>query len=77
MADEQKTRFTKIKFDGSKVRLEYQITKKDGTPDEYVISSSDQPDRAFPTALAALAADVLEGGECWWRWRPAAARRAA
>lgn len=58
MADEQKTRFTKIKFDGSKVRLEYQITKKDGTPDEYVISSSDQPDRAFPTALAALAADV-------------------
>ena len=55
-----KKQFTKIKFDGSKVRLEYQVTRKDGgVPDEHVVVCSDQPDRAFPLALAALALDVV------------------
>ncbi len=46
------TRFTKIKFDGQKVRVEYEVLK-DGSsdPDEYSVFSADQPKaRASPCA---------------------------
>lgn len=52
-------RFTKIKYDGSKVRLEYEKVRKDGDPDEFVLHSSDKPDPAFDAALQALAVDVV------------------
>jgi hypothetical protein len=54
-----KTRFTKIKFDGSKVRIEYEVERKpEVEPDEYALISSDLPTLEFIEALADLAQDV-------------------
>jgi len=53
------TNYTKIKFDGSKVRIEYEVTRKDGDPDEYTLHSADKPLPEFDEALQALAADVV------------------
>ena len=53
------TRFTKIRFDGQKVRLEYQVTRpRGGDPDEFVVCSSDLPLPTFNEALQALVTDV-------------------
>ena len=52
-------RFTKIKFDGSKVRLEYERTRPDGEPDEFLLSSLDRPAPEFLAALQAFAVDVV------------------
>lgn len=52
-------RFTKIKWDGSKVRLEYEIVRKDGDQDEFTLQCADQPAPEFIAALAALGQDVL------------------
>lgn len=52
-------RFTKIKYDGSKVRLEYELTRpRGGDPDEFVYVCSDRPLPSFPEALQALDVDV-------------------
>lgn len=52
--------FTKIKFDGSKVRIEYQVERKDGgDADEYAMHSADKPLPEFDSALQALASDVV------------------
>ncbi|OFW44760.1 MAG: hypothetical protein A3J29_07950 [Acidobacteria bacterium RIFCSPLOWO2_12_FULL_67_14b] len=54
------TRFTKIAFNGQKVRLEYHVTRPGGgDPDEFVVNCSDKPLPSFMEALAALVADVL------------------
>ena len=60
MSAQRITRFTKIRYDGSKVRLEYQVTRPHGDPDEFAISSSDQPLTAFIAALRALVVDVMD-----------------
>jgi hypothetical protein len=53
------TRFTKIKFDGTKVRLEYQVVRPGGgDPDEYSLQCADLPLAEFRTALRALVDDV-------------------
>jgi len=53
------TRFTKIKFDGAKVRLEYQVVRPSGgDPDEYTLQCADLPLSEFTTALRALVDDV-------------------
>lgn len=52
-------RFTKVKYDGSKVRLEYEKVRKDGDPDEFVLHSADQPAPELEAALQALAIDVV------------------
>lgn len=55
------TRFTKVKFDGSKVRLEYQVTRPGGgDPDEFALQCSDLPLQEFVYALRALIPDVLD-----------------
>lgn len=51
-------RFTKIKFDGSKVTLGYEIPRKDGDPDEFTVFCADLPAPEFDQALQALAVDV-------------------
>lgn len=51
-------RFTKIKFDGAKVTLAYEITRKNGDPDEFSVFCADLPAPEFDLALQALAADV-------------------
>lgn len=52
--------FTKIKFDGSKVRIEYEVERKDGgDADEYAMHSADKPLPDFDLALQALAVDVV------------------
>lgn len=57
MAD---TRFTKIKYDEKKVRIEYQRTRDDGNEaDEYTLLSVDRPTEAFVVALNALTDDVV------------------
>lgn len=54
------TRFTKIKFDGQKVRLEYEVTRpRGGEPDEHVLQCADKPLPSFVEALQALVPDVL------------------
>lgn len=59
MADDS-LRFTKIKYDGQKVRLEYQRLRADGgDPDAFSLQASDKPTRAFVEALEALAQDVV------------------
>jgi hypothetical protein len=56
---EPETRFTKIKFDGSRVRLEYEVIRPGGgDPDEYALSCADLPLVAFREALRALVDDV-------------------
>jgi hypothetical protein len=53
-------RFTKIKFDGAKMRIEYEVERADGNePDEYTVLSVDRPMASFDAALQALAADVV------------------
>lgn len=52
--------FTKIKYDGSKVRLEYEIERPDGgESDEYSLLSGDKPAASFDLALQALVEDVV------------------
>lgn len=52
-------RFTKIKFDGQKVRLEYEVTRpRGGDPDEFAYASNDRPRPEFVAALQALVVDV-------------------
>jgi hypothetical protein len=53
-------RFTKIKYDGSKVRLEYERPRKDdGDADEFLLNSADKPAPELDAALQALAVDVV------------------
>ncbi len=52
-------RFTKIKFDGAKVRLEYERLRKSGDPDEFVLYSADAPTPEFQAVIQALAVDVV------------------
>lgn len=53
------TRFTKIKFDGSKVLLEYHVTRPGGgDPDEFAVHSSDKPLASFSQAQQELVVDV-------------------
>ncbi len=53
------TRFTKIRFDGRKVLLEYEVTRPGGgEPDEFLVHSSDPPLGSFVAALRALVEDV-------------------
>ena len=50
----------KIKYDGSKVRIEYEQKRRDGgDPDEYSLHSADRPAPEFDPVLQALAADVV------------------
>lgn len=51
-------RYTKIKFDGSKVTLAYEMTRTDGDPDEFNVLCADLPAPEFDQALQALAQDV-------------------
>lgn len=51
-------RFTKIKFDGSKVRIEYEVTRGPGDPDAFSVQCADMPAPEFSAALADLAQDV-------------------
>jgi hypothetical protein len=53
------TRATKVKFDGSKVRIEYEKKRLDGHYDEYTLSSLDSPSLEFQNALKALAMDAV------------------
>lgn len=54
-------RFTKIKYDGSKMRLEYEQERADGSdPDEFTLLSADKPAPEFEIALNALSDDVVE-----------------
>jgi len=48
----------RVKFDGAKVRIEYQRKRVDDRYDEAVIASFDRPRPEFVAALQALAADV-------------------
>jgi hypothetical protein len=55
-----KTRFTKIKYDGTKVRIEYTVEREKGkAPDEYALVSCDSPLPSFSEAIGALTDDVL------------------
>lgn len=56
---ESSRRITKVKFDGSKVRIEYERTREVGDPDEFVVGCSDKPAPEFAPALQALALDVV------------------
>lgn len=52
--------FTKIKSDGSKVMIAYEVERKDGgDADEYSMHSADKPRPEFDAALQALATDVV------------------
>ena len=55
---------TKVKYDGSKVRIEYTVDRKDGgESDEYSVVSGDKPLPSFTDALQALSmavADICE-----------------
>lgn len=52
-------RFTKVKYDGSKMRLEYEVTRpRGGEPDELAYASADRPLPSFVDALQALVPDV-------------------
>jgi len=53
-------RFIKIKFDGTKVKLEWEIAKKDGEPDIFSLTSTDLPAPEFQTALDNLRIFVEE-----------------
>lgn len=57
---EPETRFTKVKFDGAKVRLEYERSRPDGgDPDEFGFSCADLPLPSLEEALQALVGDLL------------------
>ncbi len=51
-------RITKVKWDGKKVRIEYERLRDEGDPDEFVIACGDEPSRAFKDALTALRLDL-------------------
>jgi hypothetical protein len=53
-------RFLKIKFDGVKVKLEWDVAKKDGEPDLFSLTSTDLPAPEFQTALDNLRIHVEE-----------------
>lgn len=53
------TRFTKIKYDGLKVRIEYEVEREGSEPDEYSLFSADAPATSFQAALTALREDVI------------------
>lgn len=53
-------RITKAKYDGSKVRIEYEQQRPDKQYDEFTMSSVDRPTPTFILALNALAADVVK-----------------
>jgi hypothetical protein len=54
-------RFTKVKYDGSKVRIEYEVPRKDGgDADAYTLVSIDAPAPEFIAALAAMRQDVID-----------------
>jgi hypothetical protein len=53
------TRFTKIKYDGAKVRIEYEVEREGKEPDEYSLFSADAPSTSFQAALGALREDVI------------------
>ena len=51
---------TKAKYDGSKVRIEYQQPRPGGgEPDEFSVACCDKPRREFDDRLQALVADVV------------------
>ena len=53
-------RITKVKYDGAKVRIEYQQKRASGgDPDEYLVQSSDRPRPEFIRAMNNLAGDVV------------------
>lgn len=54
----------KVKWDGTKVRLEFQRLRKDNRYDEAVLGSFDVPLQSFREALAALVGDVCAIIEC-------------
>lgn len=51
-------RIAKVKYDRSKVRVEFEIERVDGRFDEQLLSSFDPPLPSFDVALQALAQDV-------------------
>lgn len=53
----------KVKFDGLKVRLEYQQRRPDDRYDELAIASFDRPAPELPAALRDLAQDLCDIGE--------------
>ena len=53
-------RITKVKYDGAKVRIEYEQAREVGDPDEFSLNCADRPVPEFEAALAALIDDVLE-----------------
>lgn len=55
-----KTIVTKVKWDGSRVRIEYQKERTDGLSDDYTLNCADRPSPAFLNAMNALADDVVE-----------------
>jgi hypothetical protein len=64
-------RIKRVKYDGSCVRIEYQVERGDaGEPDEYAVACRDEPRQAFRDALAALADDVVEILELPAAYRP-------
>lgn len=60
MVGDGELRITKIKYDGKKVRIEYERGRPEGEPDEFVLGCFDRPSRAFTDALQALGRDVNE-----------------
>ena len=52
-------RITKVKYDGAKVRIEYEKKRPDEQYDEFTLSSLDSPTQPFRDALNALAMDVV------------------
>ena len=53
-------RIEKVKYDGTRVRIEYSVERQDGRFDERVLSCYDEPIPEFKTALAALVEDVCD-----------------
>jgi hypothetical protein len=55
-----KTTITKVKYDGARVRVEYQKERADGqSADDFTLNCADRPSNAFLAALTALADDVV------------------
>lgn len=53
-------RFTKVKWNGTKVVLTYEKPRQDGEPDEFSLSCGDRPTPEFIQAFDALAEDVID-----------------
>lgn len=63
-------RFTKIKYDGQKVHLEWEVVYGDDSTDEYVLKCTDRPAQRFVDALQSLALHVaicceVDNAEAW------------